>query len=598
MRTTSLRYVVAALALTACAQDHPTGPPASAPPLPLTTSQVAATATNGKIAFDTGGELYVMDPDGSAVTDLTAGQHADWTRDGKRIAFQLQGEIWVMNADGSGQVKLATGTPVGQLDVHPSWSPDGTKIAFARHGNASGQIYVVNSDGSSPTPLTSNTPLVFDVEPTWSPDGSKIAFQRELGIGMQQIWLANADGSGETQLTSGVPRTTAPSWSPDGSKIVFSTARPSARLGISVMNADGSGQTVLTDDAYDDLDPAFSPDGTKIVFLRQNPGSDIWVMNADGSQPTQLTTTPISAGGDPAWGAGPNAAPTADAGGPYNGLEGNAVTFNGAASSDPNGDSLTYDWDFGDGTTGTGVAPSHTYADNGTYTATLRVSDGKGGSAAQSTAVTIANVAPTVTGFALSSSSVVIAAGSASVTVSSVSFSDPAGAVDAPYATTIDCGNRTTANAAGQCSYIAVGAYTLSVTVTDKDHATSAPKTAQVLVQYGFVGFDSPVDNAPVLNVAKAGLAIPLRWRLVDATGSAVTNLTTVVVTVTTFSCSVGQTPDQLEEYASGSSGLQNLGNGYYQFNWKTPKSYAKSCKTMHLDLGEGLTHDAAFQFK
>jgi hypothetical protein len=50
---------------------------------------------------------------------------------------------------------------------------------------------------------------------------------------------------------------------------------------------------------------------------------------------------------------------------------------------------------------------------------------------------------------------------------------------------------------------------------------------------------------------------------------------------------------------ASGDSGLQNLGDGYYQFNWKTPKIYANSCKTLRLSLGEGsgFEHTALFKF-
>jgi hypothetical protein len=63
------------------------------------------------------------------------------------------------------------------------------------------------------------------------------------------------------------------------------------------------------------------------------------------------------------------------------------------------------------------------------------------------------------------------------------------------------------------------------------------------------------------------------------------------------LSCSTGSGSDAVEEYASGSSGLQNLGDGYYQYNWKTPKTYANSCKTLRLDLGEGIYHTAAFQF-
>lgn len=75
------------------------------------------------------------------------------------------------------------------------------------------------------------------------------------------------------------------------------------------------------------------------------------------------------------------------------------------------------------------------------------------------------------------------------------------------------------------------------------------------------------------------------------------TDLASVVVTVATLPCSLGTTPDQ--PYESANDGLQNWGDGYYQFDWKMPKSYAESCKTMKLDLGEGpgMERTAVFQF-
>ena len=71
-----------------------------------------------------------------------------------------------------------------------------------------------------------------------------------------------------------------------------------------------------------------------------------------------------------------NQAPAANAGGPYNGVRNPAITFDGSGSSDPDGDALTYAWDFGDGTTGTGAAPTHAYATLGTFTVTLVTNDG------------------------------------------------------------------------------------------------------------------------------------------------------------------------------------------------------------------------------
>ncbi|MBO1269459.1 PxKF domain-containing protein [Arthrobacter cavernae] len=117
-----------------------------------------------------------------------------------------------------------------------------------------------------------------------------------------------------------------------------------------------------------------------------------------------------------------------------------------------------------------------------------------------------------------------------------------------------------------------VGPRTFTVRATDNaNHETHA--VANYRVAYDFEGFSAPVDTSNILNVVTAGRAVPLKWRLLDASGAPVTNLATASVTVTALSCSSGTTPDQLEEYAAGSSGLQNLGNGYYAFNWKTPQA-------------------------
>jgi hypothetical protein len=128
----------------------------------------------------------------------------------------------------------------------------------------------------------------------------------------------------------------------------------------------------------------------------------------------------------------------------------------------------------------------------------------------------------------------------------------------------------------------------------------SAERTCGYSVVYGFSGFAAPVDRPNTLNVSKAGQAIPLKWRLTDASGAGITTLTSVSVIASSVGCTSGTTDDLLEEYAAGSSGLQNLGDGYYQFNWKTPTTYANSCKTIGLNLGEGSIRAelALFSFK
>jgi hypothetical protein len=132
----------------------------------------------------------------------------------------------------------------------------------------------------------------------------------------------------------------------------------------------------------------------------------------------------------------------------------------------------------------------------------------------------------------------------------------------------------------------------------DVGNPSSASPPCGYAVQFGFIGFRTPVDNNGIRNAANSGQAIPLKWELRDFAGNPVTTLAGVTVTVASLACDAGTTLDLIEEYAAGSSGLQNHGNGSYQFNWKTPTSYARSCKTMKLDLGEGIVRTALFEFK
>src|SRR5262249_49966319 len=151
--------------------------------------------------------------------------------------------------------------------------------------------------------------------------------------------------------------------------------------------------------------------------------------------------------------------------------------------------------------------------DNGLYTVSLTVSDGRGGFDTKSTNVAVANVAPTVVAFS-ASSPVTLSGGSATSAITNVSFTDPTGGVDAPFVTSIECGNQTNATPQGLCVYSAPGTYTVAVRVTDKDGGTSTARTASVAVMFPFAGFFLPVDNLPTINIAKAGSAIPLKFSL------------------------------------------------------------------------------------
>jgi hypothetical protein len=104
--------------------------------------------------------------------------------------------------------------------------------------------------------------------------------------------------------------------------------------------------------------------------------------------------------------AGGNSAPVANPGGPYTGTASQAVQFDGSGSSDPDGDTLTFAWDFGDGQQGSGPTPTHAYAQPGQFTVSLAVSDGRGGSNTANTTAQITSPPPTLTGITVAPSSV------------------------------------------------------------------------------------------------------------------------------------------------------------------------------------------------
>jgi hypothetical protein len=164
-----------------------------------------------------------------------------------------------------------------------------------------------------------------------------------------------------------------------------------------------------------------------------------------------------------------------------------------------------------------------------------------------------------------------------------------------------DCGDGSGYGAYGtsntvSCATSQVGTLGVSAKVRDQDD-DETEYTGTVQVGYDFVGFSAPVSNATT-NVAKAGRTIPLKWRLLDADGVPVTHLASAALSTADLTpCDLGTTGDA-EVETSGGSGLQNLGDGFYQFNWKTPKSYASSCKMLSLDLGDGAQHTALFQFR
>ena len=155
--------------------------------------------------------------------------------------------------------------------------------------------------------------------------------------------------------------------------------------------------------------------------------------------------------------------------------------------------------------------------------------------------------------------------------------------------------------AAGQCSLTSttVGAKTLTATYSGDTNFNGSSGTESHSVQFDFAGFFAPLENLPAINKAKAGQAIPIKWQLTDALGNPVSDPGSFVsVTYLATYCDSGDAFAALvsEDYA-GNSGLLYLGGGNWQFNWKTPKNYAKTCGTATVNLTDGTHKSFAVQF-
>jgi hypothetical protein len=284
---------------------------------------------NGLISFQGGGEggtwTDAIQPDGSGRDTLigrgTYVAQIAWSPDGTKIAYV--GSVWAdQSPDGTTHFGIFTANPDGsnarQLtdggnDGWPTWSPDGSRIAFSstRANPTSNDciaggdsicptdIYVMNVDGGEVIRLTDDPAPEY--APAWSPDGGRIALVRTRGH-TNEIDVMNADGSNRISIVSGTGGNQRPfTWSPDGTQIAFADLGEQS-WDIHVIGAERSGdQTIFGENGVWSQGPIWSPDGTQIAFSSTAgaypPGcgvdsdvcSDLFVMNANGSHVTRLT---------------------------------------------------------------------------------------------------------------------------------------------------------------------------------------------------------------------------------------------------------------------------------------------------------------------
>lgn len=186
--------------------------------------------------------IYVSNLDGGNPRKVIPGETCcvQWSRDGKRLAYfagklKLGGSIFIVNIDGTNNTEITRG-------FNPSWSPDGTKLAYANcEANTCG-IHIYDLVNKVSATLTRDD----GQNPQWSPQGNKIVYQASAGGGLN-VFVINADGSesSKKQLTFGKGNDGQPTWSNDGNFIFWRSDQGGTAWGIFSMRADGSDKKLL-----------------------------------------------------------------------------------------------------------------------------------------------------------------------------------------------------------------------------------------------------------------------------------------------------------------------------------------------------------------
>jgi Tol biopolymer transport system component len=309
--------------------------------------------SNGKIVYnkavhDGAGDIFVMNQDGSGKTQLTSDAaaiySASFTPDGSTVAFTHVDQeaetynISTINSDGTNLNYLSaqglyvgwlpnsnrvsffdstddanklktintdqsdlqeTGyspTLEGLLNLGYHWSPDSTKVVYAFADGETYKIKVARVDGSGGDFVST---LPFSVAPNFSADGSKVYFAGSTDGNILSLYSVGASGGNQAfiaALPPGEPLNLI--ISPDGAKLLYLVNEGGGINSAYVLNIDGSNQAKVVNNIPDDdgigvSGFGWSPDSSKLVYAQDIDGQhDIFTINSDGSNPTNLTNTP------------------------------------------------------------------------------------------------------------------------------------------------------------------------------------------------------------------------------------------------------------------------------------------------------------------
>ena len=339
----------------------------------------------GGTYYDYTGDIFVVSlEDPTVVTNVTnslgTNSRPAWSRDGK-IAFASNRsgstELYVVNADGTGLVRLTNG--IGFTGPY-AWSPDDNLIALLLAQANGNDLFMMRADGSNLVPLTFGGGLGDSV--SWAPDGTRIVFDCA-----GEVCAINKDGTGLVQLPTGAG--TGGVLAPHGDRVAFNTGQ-FGNGEVAVLGP--AGAIVRVAPGASGFGPVWSPDSENLLFQGTDivtysgicypgagghnaddfciPLTGIYMARGDGTE-FHL----FAVGNNPDWFIPRVGQPVASFTDTCNGSR---CDFDASGSRDPESAIVRYDWQFGDGSVGTGSTPSHVYVTGGTYVVTLTIVDSEG----------------------------------------------------------------------------------------------------------------------------------------------------------------------------------------------------------------------------
>lgn len=247
-------------------------------------------------------ELQVADADGGNSQSALASNEPiispTWSPDGSKLAyvsFEAKKPVIYVHDLATGRRHVAANFKGS--NSAPAWSPDGRQLAIVLTKEGGSQIFLVGADGSGLRRLASSQGI--DTEPRFSPDGGSIFFSSDRG-GSPQIYRISVAGGQAERVTFEGAYNVSPRLSPDGKSMAFITS-VGGLFRVALMDLSTKQIQILTDSAKDES-PSFAPNGRMIVYATEVNGKGVLAaVSIDGRVKQRLSSAQAAYVREPAW---------------------------------------------------------------------------------------------------------------------------------------------------------------------------------------------------------------------------------------------------------------------------------------------------------